>query len=940
MLNWEKRPVLFRMFFLIVGIYLLILNLMYMYENIGSYTDENLFTDPPSRFYITRPFTVFTIDLEGNKTKVKIRPGSLLYSVNGEIPKGITHLYKLIYDAGKDKLFKITIFNTDEFRAGIGNPLNVYYTNADKIPDDFIRYLTSAVMVNYVAKEGASDKAGIEKGDIITKINGKTFSDAYEADSYMRQGPGGIFTEYEILRDNNIFTVEVALAKFGITLYSLLIFFSSLIFFATASFLALTRAEKKAARLIGFSLMFFGLNFVFAAYSYHQEISLFSLTILISNTFAGALSIPLLIHSSFYFPVPQTKLLKRKYLIAIPYLTGLLLAILALFFFLMRFALVIPNIFYNLWPLSVILYFLIINYIFRKDFTPEYRLIIRPVMGALTLILLSSIIRFIFISMEIPLSELLFMIVLLPISYLYIIWRYRLFNIDLHIRRNIQYNIAVFSWKLLLITLVVFAIWGLTRLDLTIPNIRVSITSLEILEKPLAPEKQEFYTNILFLVAGAFLLFIFNELNKYFHHRLNNYFNRAGIDYKKALADFTDIISRTLNIVTLATGIANKLADIMHLKLNGILIIDDNRNLVVQKYYNLKSTDFLEFTNNSTAELFNSIRHFGIDVNIDYLPEPFNTVYRRQGFKYIIKLFNKNNLYGGLLVGEKKSETSINNFDLEFLNTVAGQSAIAIENSFLHEDLTEKERIKHELNIARRIQLASLPQSVPESTWLDITGISIPALEVGGDFFDFLGTGNHITDDIKIIIGDVSGKGTSAALYMSKVQGILRTLNEFDLPPSELLRRTNRLLYGNIERRSFVTAMVAGFHTGSRTLTISRAGHLPLYYFDNGKKKIKRIIPCGIGLGLSEYQVFDEKIEEMNLHLNSGDLAILITDGITEAQDSKNDEYGEERLFRVIENNYSLKPVDLRNKIIKSIQDFTGSTRQHDDITLVIVKVK
>src|SRR5690606_18908610 len=116
-------------------------------------------------------------------------------------------------------------------------------------------------------------------------------------------------------------------------------------------------------------------------------------------------------------------------------------------------------------------------------------------------------------------------------------------------------------------------------------------------------------------------------------------------------------------------------------------------------------------------------------------------------------------LIGIILVGEKLSETAYQNDDLLFLSAISGQASVAIENSLLYEDLANQERYKHELEIARKIQLASLPMKTPNIPGLDIVGASIPALEVGGDFYDYL---NGKSDSITIVIGDVSGKGTSA----------------------------------------------------------------------------------------------------------------------------------------------------------------------------------
>ena len=148
------------------------------------------------------------------------------------------------------------------------------------------------------------------------------------------------------------------------------------------------------------------------------------------------------------------------------------------------------------------------------------------------------------------------------------------------------------------------------------------------------------------------------------------------------------------------------------------------------------------------------------------------------GFRCVVPIRSHDRLVGALLVGEKLAETSLNEEDLSFLSGVAKQSAVSIDNAFLYEEHAEKERMRHELNIARRIQLGSLPSVTPDVPGLDIAGLSVPALEVGGDFYDYLGWNGK---EVMVVVGDVSGKGTSAALYMSKVQGILRSLYGFQL---------------------------------------------------------------------------------------------------------------------------------------------------------------
>ena len=221
---------------------------------------------------------------------------------------------------------------------------------------------------------------------------------------------------------------------------------------------------------------------------------------------------------------------------------------------------------------------------------------------------------------------------------------------------------------------------------------------------------------------------------------------------------------------------------------------------------------------------------------------------------YLYPLRSHDEVVGALVIGEKLAEDVFKEEDFEYLGALAAQVAPAVENAFLYTALAEQERLKHELELARRIQMESLPQFTPRIEGLDIAGVSIPALEVGGDYFDYL---NGDGRPFAVMVGDVSGKGTSAALYMSRLQGIVRSLHGFDLSLHELFVRTNDLLSRDLERRSFVTAIGGFFDTTRHELVLARAGHLPLYYFSARSGDVQRLLPDGLGFGLSDHSLFD-----------------------------------------------------------------------------------
>jgi serine phosphatase RsbU (regulator of sigma subunit) len=417
---------------------------------------------------------------------------------------------------------------------------------------------------------------------------------------------------------------------------------------------------------------------------------------------------------------------------------------------------------------------------------------------------------------------------------------------------------------------------------------------------------------------------------------LDRIFFRNTFDYRRASTDMASILARNITLGDLASNITNELADLSHLKRVGIVIFRNETNLVAQNFHGVRNTELGELLTASGAKLSESIKPFKEDFSVDFIQEPLGGILKEFGFKHIQPVYSKNKLLGALIIGEKKSEASINRDDFTFLQTIAGQIAVAIDNSFLYEEITQKERMKHELDIAKRIQLASLPGKVPNVEGLEISGTSIPAFEVGGDFYDYLETDNG---DFMVIVGDVSGKGTSAALYMSKIQGIMRTLHEFRLSPRKLLVRTNHLLYSYLEKGYFVSSTAANFNTSTRKVQISRAGHLPLYYFSSSNNKLVKITTKGMVLGLTQDKTFERNMDEDEINYQTGDIFIFITDGIIDSKNTMMQDFGEERFIRTINNTIDMSAENIRNAIIESAKTFAGEEEQFDDMTVVVVKI-
>ncbi len=250
----------------------------------------------------------------------------------------------------------------------------------------------------------------------------------------------------------------------------------------------------------------------------------------------------------------------------------------------------------------------------------------------------------------------------------------------------------------------------------------------------------------------------------------------------------------------------------------------------------------------------------------------------------------------------------------------------------------EKKRLENELRLARQIQMSLLPRDATSVPGLSVTAVCRPAREVGGDYYDFIRLGER---RLGLLVADVSGKGTSAALYMAELKGLMLSLGYIHESPRQLLIEANRIMAGALDSRSFITMLYAVVDLDAGTLTYARAGHTPLIHASrNGARRIVRVLaPDGLVLGLHGFErQFAELLEEHHMAVRPGDLAVLFTDGVTEAMNEKDDLFGEERLARLLEDD-AVPSETLHERILRDIDDFVGEADQHDDMTMVLLRI-
>lgn len=268
--------------------------------------------------------------------------------------------------------------------------------------------------------------------------------------------------------------------------------------------------------------------------------------------------------------------------------------------------------------------------------------------------------------------------------------------------------------------------------------------------------------------------------------------------------------------------------------------------------------------------------------------------------------------------------------DLQVLMLLAAQVAIIIEKVMLHEQLIEKKRLEGQLEVARQVQLELLPAKDPQLAGYDISAYNFPTEEVSGDYYDWV---KIFDDQISLVIADVSGKGVPAALLMAFLRASLRAATHIGYSPHVSMAKVNYLLWESIERNQFVTAFYGILDVTNRTLSYTNAGHNPpLLFTAEGKHQF--IERGSLPLGMFK----DTRYHEYYQTIEPGEMLVLYTDGVTEAQNLKGEEYGRDRLARAVKANRNLSARDLIAALHKEVIAWTDGKGATDDVTFFVIK--
>ncbi|MBL7994531.1 SpoIIE family protein phosphatase [bacterium] len=770
--------------------------------------------------------------------------------------------------------------------------------------------------IRTILKGGVTDRAGILDGDILLAINDSTIRNDQQAQRILNMFTPQDTVYYTISRQGEIMKMPLQIVKSYNPVYlSLAMLGFGFLFIGWI--VGHTRPGDWIPRLFfkmstTAALMFVIIGTVFGP---GYQGNLFWLI----NAIIGFSLFPAyFIHFFLWFPREKLTMKKRRWVVPSIYAFSFLNTV--LLFFLNNGGVAISIMFSMMGIGFGVFCHSYFNLKDSKERKPFKSILIGTAIGFTGFIYL-FLIPFYFQAIFINYPEFLFpvlIVVLIPLSFGYSIFRYRTMDTELIIKQSLVYASATASLALtylVILFLAGYVIQNWTGYGANSPVLQFGI---------------------LLIIA-----FVFAPVKERIQEVVDKRFFRERYNYQKALLRFSQDLPGLTQLDQILQKVIYTVIDTMHIESMAItLYVAENEQPVnyVQRGITKGHCEILNRKNGLIGILSRTQKAqslYTVALSELNIPDDEKNMIREANIVLAVPMFKKEKLVGVLFMGPKLSEKPFSQEDTDLLTTLANQAGIAIENARLLKEELEKAKLENELNVGRRIQQSLLPSKSPDIPNLDIAGVSIPALSVGGDYFDYIPL-----DDGRLLIavGDVSGKGVSAALYMSKIQGMIQIASRLYSSPRQILIEVNKWMYHGMERQSFVTIILALVDTYKKTITICRAGHNPVIALHHGKLKL---IQCkGLGVGLVTGEKFEDNLDEQVEKLDEDNAFIFYTDGITEAMNTQQEEFGDDKLYDMVQTNTNLSSQDLLNKIVSEVGAFCRNAEQHDDITLVIVKVR
>lgn len=409
------------------------------------------------------------------------------------------------------------------------------------------------------------------------------------------------------------------------------------------------------------------------------------------------------------------------------------------------------------------------------------------------------------------------------------------------------------------------------------------------------------------------------------------------------LRDISFKIKDTFDLDIILNRLLDTLKNVMNYDAAGIFILSENISDLQYKFPGQKISGIARRGYKRTDLTDEMLMHgkgiigYVIKTGKSYIVddvriEPRYVVGRKKSLSEITVPITINDKVIGALDVESDKLSAFNENDLNLLKFFSDASAISIEKAIVHQQILDKEKLEEQLQIAKDVQFSLLPSEPPKVENYDIAAICIPTLEIGGDYFDYISIGNK---NLGIVIADVSGHGIPAALIMTSFRTLLRNLIKKDVEPHIIMNYLNEQIDEFCRRRDFITSVYGNLNVSEHSFTYTNCGHnSPIIL--NSKGLLKELIKRGPSLNL----VKKANYKPNTIRVKPGDSIILYTDGVTEIFNDNGEEYGIERLKKVIKKSKNESAEELIGSIINSTKEFSGDKFYNDDFTILVIKRK
>lgn len=521
----------------------------------------------------------------------------------------------------------------------------------------------------------------------------------------------------------------------------------------------------------------------------------------------------------------------------------------------------------------------------------------------------------------------LLMMILFPTTMAYVIVVQRAMNVSVVVRQGLQYALAKNGVLIVQIIL----------------SIAVVLTAFSFASDTTTNRPQK----IIFIALGVMSVFLIRLLADKIKIWVDKKFFREAYNAEQILTDLSEDVRTMVETKPLLETVSNKISESLHVP-QVSLLLKNGKNF--QPAYSLGYENApnvaLEESDRTIEKISQNEPLVIYQDAVDYwINEEIQTVERetlqKLNSQLLLPIGIKNELAGVISLSPKLSEEPFTPNDLRLLKSVASQTGLALENSRLTETIVkeaaQKERMNRELEIAREVQERLFPQELPPIEGLDYYGACRSALDVGGDYYDFLEF-----DDGKfgIAIGDISGKGIGASLMMASLQASLRgqTLHYKD-DLAGLLSQMNGLLYGASTSNRYATFFYSQYDPKTRKLSYVNAGHNPPFLLrpKDDDFEVLTLAEGGAVVGMLPPMLVNYKQGE--IELQKGDLIVGSTDGITEAMNTADEEWGEDAMVEELKKVHGKSAKEILEYIVSKADEFANGAKQHDDMTLIVVKV-